>query len=61
MGVLRRAPRTALAFAAWGGSFSILDCIISRFIRRKEDIWSPIMAGTIVGATLAARRFVNQL
>merc|ERR1711991_802944 len=49
--VAKRAPRTGLAFASWGGSFSILDCVISQFIRRKEDIWSPIMAGTIVGAS----------
>jgi hypothetical protein len=54
--VAKRAPRTALTFASWGGSFSVLDCVISQFIRRKEDIWSPIMAGTIVGASLAMRR-----
>ena len=54
--VAKRAPRTGLAFASWGGSFSILDCVISQFIRRKEDIWGPIIAGTIVGSSLAIRR-----
>ena len=54
--VVKRAPRTGLAFASWGGSFSILDCVISQFIRRKEDIWGPIIAGTIVGASLPVRR-----
>lgn len=53
--IARRAPRTGAAFAAWGGGFSIVDCSLQA-IRRKEDIWNPIMAGGIVGATLPMRR-----
>lgn len=53
--VFKRAPRTAVNFAIWGATFSILDCTFLA-VRRKEDVWNPIMAGTVVGATLPMRR-----
>lgn len=49
------APRTAITFGTWGSCFSILDCSISHF-RKKDDIFNPILAGTLVGASLPARR-----
>ena len=53
--LVRRVPRTAMAFGVWGGAFSLLDCSLQRF-RRKEDIWNPIAAGTLVGFLLPIRR-----
>ncbi len=39
----------------WGSCFSLADCAIAH-IRRKEDVWNPILAGTTVGFTLPMRR-----
>lgn len=47
--------RTTVSFATWGCGFSVYDCLFSH-LRQKDDIWNPIMAGTLVGATLPARR-----
>lgn len=53
--MMRRSPRTGFAFFAWGTCFSLLDCFIGR-VRRKEDVWGPIAAGTLVGFTMPLRR-----
>ena len=72
LNITRRAPRTGAAFSAWGGqiaflffspvllflllgAFSVLDCSLQA-IRRKEDVWNPIIAGTLVGFILPLRR-----
>ena len=49
-----RAPVLGGGFAIWGGLFSTFDCTLVS-IRKKEDIFNPIISGALVGGTLAAR------
>lgn len=52
---VRKASRLAFKFCAWGTSFSVADCVLAT-LRRKEDVWNPIIAGTCVGMTLPMRK-----
>eukprot|EP00124_Ichthyophonus_hoferi_P001077 Ihof_evm17s49 gene=Ihof_evmTU17s49 len=49
-----RAPVLGGNFAAWGGMFSVFDCVLVA-IRQKEDPWNAIWSGALTGGVLAAR------
>ena len=42
------------SFAIWGVLFACFDCSISH-LRKKEDLWNPILSGAATGGLLAAR------
>jgi import inner membrane translocase subunit TIM17 len=52
--VKARAPVMGGHFAAWGLTFSTLDCSISA-IRKREDAWNSILSGGLTGGLLAIR------
>ena len=52
--VKARAPITGGSFAIWGVLFACFDCSISH-LRKKEDLWNPILSGAATGGLLAAR------
>lgn len=49
-----RAPTIGGNFGAWGGTFSIFDCIV-KGVRKTEDPWNGIISGFLTGGTLAVR------
>ncbi|KAF0852759.1 mitochondrial TIM23 translocase of inner membrane Tim17 subunit (core translocase) [Andalucia godoyi] len=49
-----RAPIVGGNFAVWGGLFSSFECSLF-YMRQKDDIWNPIMAGAATGGVLAIR------
>ncbi|VEU21360.1 DEKNAAC102210 [Brettanomyces naardenensis] len=49
-----RAPVVGGNFGVWGGLFSFYDCAI-KSVRRREDAWNAILAGFMVGGSLAVR------
>jgi import inner membrane translocase subunit TIM17 len=53
-GIKVRAPVTGGQFAVWGVFFSSFDCTLAA-VRRKEDPWNSIFAGTATGGLLAIR------
>jgi import inner membrane translocase subunit TIM17 len=53
-GVKVRAPVVGGQFAVWGLCFSSFDCSLAG-LRRKEDPWNSILAGTLTGGLLAFR------
>jgi import inner membrane translocase subunit TIM17 len=56
-GIRHIRNRSALlggSFAMWGGIFSFTDCALIS-IRKKDDPYNAIMAGTITGGVLAIR------
>ena len=48
------APTTAGSFAIWGLLFACFDCTIAH-VRKKEDLWNPIISGAATGGLLAFR------
>lgn len=54
MAIKARAPVSGGNFGAFGGLFSIYDCMV-KGVRRKEDPWNAIIAGSFTGASLAIR------
>lgn len=53
--IRQHAPRTGGAFAVWGFTFSIFDCLISKQ-RRKEDPFNSILSGALTGGVLSIKR-----
>ena len=53
-GIKVRAPVVGGQFAVWGLFFSSFDCTLAA-VRRKEDPWNSIFAGTATGGLLAIR------
>ncbi|KAJ6551144.1 mitochondrial import inner membrane translocase subunit Tim17/22 [Mycena capillaripes] len=49
-----RAPVVAGNFGVWGGLLSTFECAV-KGVRKKEDVWNPIISGFMTGGCLALR------
>lgn len=58
--VKQKGPAIGGSFAAWGFTFSTLDCCLIH-IRKKEDPWNSIISGTLTGGIVSARNGVGPM
>jgi import inner membrane translocase subunit TIM17 len=55
--VKMRSPIIAGNFAVWSGIFNTCNCTLEH-LRRKDDVWNPILSGAATGGIFEVRKGV---
>ena len=49
-----RSPANGGNFAAYGGVYTALDCILTRLRGGRDDIWNAVICGSLAGVRAAS-------